>query len=140
MNNRHQKQMSCNLTTSSITLIRYLVDKSSQARKIVQWNFIEPILREARNLFVYATDMLDGRDTKDKALRCVYNIQKQSLLVCALERDMRKHKTKPNEEYRKLKKPYGFDEYACAYVDEMCDNIIAQICAYGQNHQPQNKG
>ena len=140
MNNRHHKQMTCRLTTSTITLIRYLVDKSSQARKIVQWNFIEPILREARNLFVYATDLLDGRDTGDKALRCIYNIQKQSILVCALERDNRKHKTELNEEYDKRKKQYGFDEYACAYIDEMCDDIIEQISAYCQNHKPQNKG
>lgn len=142
MNTRHQEQMSNKITSSVVTLVGYLVNKASQSRKIVQWTFIEPILREARSLFVYATDLLDGRDTRDKALRCVYNIQKQSVLVCFLERDTRKRAVSQAtlEGAKNRKKQYGFDNEACAYIDEMCDGIIAQICAYGQNHKPYNRG
>ena len=142
MNRRHQEQMSNRITSSVVNLTAYLVNKASQSRKIVQWTFIEPILREARSLFVYATDMLDGRDTRDKALRCVYNIQKQAVLVSFLERDTRKKALSQAElEGRKNnKKQYGFDFEACAYIDEMCDDIIAQLCAYGQNHKPYNQG
>lgn len=136
MNSRHQNQMNQPLITSALCLNRYLLDKSAQARKLVQWCYIDPILREARMLFVNATDLLDGLDTKNKALRNVYNIQKQTVLVCFLEQDNRKKK----EESTKRKKHYGFDSYACAYIDEMCDDIISQVSAYGQSHQPYNRG
>ena len=49
-----------------MTLVRFLLDKSSQSRKLTQWCFIDPILREARSLFVNVTDMLDGMDTGKK--------------------------------------------------------------------------
>lgn len=142
MNTRHQQQMSHGITSAVVTLVQYLVNKASQSRKIVQWTFIEPILREARSLFVYATDLLDGRDTRDKALRCLYNIQKQSVLVCFLERDNRKKTLSQSmlDGTKNRKKQYGFDYEACAYIDEMCDKIIAQVCAFGQNHKPYNRG
>ena len=135
MTDRHHEQLSTRVVSSIVTLTRYLVDKSMQSRKIVQWCFLDPILREARSLFVNATDMLDGMDSMNKALRNVYNIQKQSILVSFLERDNRKKIVDG-----KRKKHYGFDYLACSYIDELCDDIISQICAYGRSHQPHNKG
>lgn len=130
MNTRHRKQLKLPLVSTTMTLVRFLLDKSSQSRKLTQWCFIDPILREARSLFVNVTDMLDGMDTGKKALRNLYNIQKQTILVCFLESDGR-HKDDGKE---KKKKHYGFDFSACAYIDELCDNLIAQVGAYGQSH------
>lgn len=135
MNTRHRNQMSLPLVSTTVTLVRFLLDKSMQARKITQWCFIDPILREARSLFVNVTDMLDGLDTGKKAQRNLYNIQKQTVLVSFLERDNR-----PGGAKEKKKKHFGFDFAACAYIDETCDGLLAQISAYGQRHQPQDKG
>ena len=135
MNNRHRKQLNLPLVSTTMTLVRFLLDKSTQSRKITQWCFVDPILREARLLFVNVTDMLDGQDTGRKALRNLYNIQKQSVLVCFLESDARRKKVNG-----KAKKHYGFDFAACAYIDETCDNLIEQVIAYGQSHQPYDRG
>lgn len=56
-------------------------------------------------------------------------------LVRFLEKDIR-----PSGVKEKKKKHYGFDFSACAYIDETCDGLHAQISAYGQRHQPQDKG
>ena len=135
MNARHQQQMHTRLVSSVVTLNRYLLDKSQQARKLVQWCYVDAILKEARLLFVNTTNLLDGLDTKNKALQNVYSIQKQSVLISFLEEDFR-----PKKVEGKRKKHYGFDFSACAYIDEMCDDIISQICAYGQSHQPYDRG
>lgn len=131
---RHQKQINQPLVTSTLCLNRFLVDKSTQARKIVQWCYIEPILKEAQQLFVNATNMLDGLDTKDAAIQNVYNIQKQTVLVFFLEKDNRKI-VKSGK-----KKHYGFDANACAHIDEMCDGILEQLTTKGQNHKPYDRG
>ena len=136
MNTRHRKHMGLPLVSTTMTLVRYLLDKSCQSRKLTQWCFIDPILREARSLFVNVTDMLDGMDTGKKAMRNLYNIQKQTVLVCFLECDNRRK----DDGKQKKKKHYGFDFAACAYIDELCDNLVGQIGAYGQSHQPYNRG
>lgn len=135
MNNRHREQLSTAFVSKTMSLVRFLLDKSQQSRKITQWCFIDPILREARSLFVNICDLLDGMDSKGKALRNIYNVQKQSVLVRFLEQDGRRKKVQG-----KVKKHYGFDLNACACIDEMCDELIAQVCAYGQSHQPYNRG
>lgn len=135
MTDRHKKQLSSGMVSLTMTLNRYLVDKSQQARKIVKWNFIDPILKEAQALFVNITDMMDGVDSKNKVLRNLYSIQKRSVLVAFLERDNRRKVVNG-----KRKKHYGFDAHAAAYIDTTCDDLISQVNAFSQSHQPYDRG
>lgn len=137
MDQRHREQLSTPLVTSTLILIRFIVDKAQQARRIVRWEFISPILKEARLLFVNIGNMIDGVDCKNEALQNLYSIQKQTVMVCYLEKDNRPKSSKNN---KGRKKHYGFDIHACAYIDEMCDNIIKYINNFGQNHQPYDRG
>ena len=86
MDQRHREQLSTPLVTSTLILIRFIVDKAQQARRIVRWEFISPILKEARLLFVNIGNMIDGVDCKNEALQNLYSIQKQTVMVCYLEK------------------------------------------------------
>ena len=81
--------MSLPLVSTTVTLVRFLLDKSMQARKITQWCFIDPILREARSLFVNVTDMLDGMDTGKKARDASGAAQTATWALCAIARNTR---------------------------------------------------
>lgn len=140
MNNRNRKILETKLTTTTATLLRYLVNKSSQARKLVQLFFIAPILRDGFSLWESILDYQDGQPARDKVLRLIHKIQRQTVLVGILERDERKKRLGEAERKEKRKKQYGFDFFALAYIDELCDNLIQQVCAFGQIHKPQNKG
>ena len=140
MNNRNRKILETKLTTGTLTLIRYLVNKSSQARKLVQWYFIAPILRDSFSLWESILDYQDGQSAREKVLRLIHKIQRQTVLVGSLERDERKKRLGEAEKKKKRKKQYGFDFVALAYIDELCDDLIQQVCAFGQTHKPQYKG
>jgi len=122
------------MVTTALTLVRFLLDKSSQSRRLVQMSFIESILREGRQLLVSVLDLLDGMPVKDKALRSLYSIQRLSVVVGFLERDNRRGSGD------RKKKNYGFCPASCAYIDELCDDLIGQISAYDQCHPPYRKG
>lgn len=143
MSPRHHKQMSLPLVTTTLILLKFILNKSAQSRKLVQWCFIEPLLKDARTLFVYVTNMLDGFDTADEAIFLTESIQKQTIMIEFLEKDIRpKYITVSNSDNnkRKKKKHFGFDFDACAHIDELCDKLVEMIRAYGQSRQSHNKG
>lgn len=143
MNARHQKKMSHPLVTKTVALNRYLYDKTQQARRVTKQGCLYKLLAEGMELWHSVCDLVDGMDTGNKAMRQLYRIQQDAVFAGFMEKDDR-HALQPEPgvdgKPKARKKHYGFDFHAVAYVDEMCDDLLAEICAYGQNHKPQNKG
>lgn len=137
MNARHREKMSHPLLTKTVGLARYITDKSQQARRLVKQGYIYTLLKECMELWHNVADLLDGRDTANKAMRNLYRIQQDSLFIGFMERDVRKP---VDDDGKTKKKHYGFDFHAVAYIDECCDNLLAEISAFGQHHKPHNKG
>ncbi len=127
MNARHRKQFSHKIVTGSATLYRYLIDKYHQSRKIVRQDLISCIVREGRLLTFNALELVDGMPARDKALVNLYHIQKWSVVAGIIEHGHCGGK----------KKNYGFCPAAIAYIDEMCDKLIADISAYDQSRKSQ---
>ena len=144
MNARHQNKMKHSLVTKTASLVRYLTDKAQQARRVVKQGYLYKLLGEGMELWHHVCDLLDGQDTAKKAMRSIYRIQQDALFVGFMEADNRKPspvKMDGNGQPLKArKKHYGFDFHAVAVIDEKCDDLLADINAYGQNHKPQDKG
>lgn len=144
MNARHQNKMKHPLVTKTAALNRYLSDKTVQARRVVKQGYLYKLLSEGMELWHSVCDLLDGVDTAKKAMRSVYRIQQDAVLAGFMEADNRMRapvkKDADGKPVKPKKKHYGFDFHAVAVIDEKCDDLLAEINAYGQNHKPQNKG
>ena len=134
MASNHQKTLT-RLETSTMVLATWLTNKSHQSRRIVQNSYQVEILRVVWTLWQAVCDVLDGVDEVKKVHRCLNIIRRGAFLIGGVERDNR-----PKKVNGKPKKHYGFDAYAVAYIDELCDDIAQQVGAYGQIHKPCNRG
>lgn len=146
MNNRHRKSLEHPLVTKVVSLNLYLVEKSSQARKLVQVNYINSILSKGSILFDLAMDYIDGLDTRKRMQECVYSIQRKIYLIAAIESNECRKRTAQGKKVeggqsddsvsndgghtKRKYKHYGFDTYACSFIDDLCQNLITEISTY----------
>lgn len=115
-------------------LAGYIADKATQARKIVQWTHIEPLMSKTSILFHLGLRLLDGKATGKRMLEYLYEIQAGAFLVGAIEdNEIKKILSQRTVNGKpKRRKNYGFDTRAVAHIDILCDEIIRLVCQYGQ--------
>lgn len=136
MNPRHRNNNLSHIETQTLLLLDFVVNKATQSRRLVQQSALVELIKVVWSLWYAVCDILDGVDSRKTAIRLVHKVVRGAFAIGYVE----SRNPKKMDSHGKPKKHYGFDTFAVAYIDELCDDLIAQISAFGQFRQPQHKG
>lgn len=94
MNNRHREQLSTAFVSKTMSLVRFLLDKSQQSRKITQWCFIDPRACASANSYLgllrHCTERRNEQRLADAVLnkygRWLYFVIEAGHFICRVKR------------------------------------------------------
>ena len=89
-----------------VELNRYIVGKRHKAKKCLQYDYIDDIIKKCAILFQYALRQLNGKDYVRRTLELTEEITTQSYLVAALG---------------------GFVPKEVAHIERLCDQITDMV-------------
>lgn len=100
-------------------LNEYILRRRGKAKKVVQYNYIDDLVKQCFLLFKYAMRQLSGKDYVKRSIELCEEIQCSTYLIARL---------------------HGFTAEECAWIDVTVDEILDGIinAAKSQNENGQN--
>ena len=119
MKKRTQERLFTPIIGRVATLNEYILRRRGKAKKVVQYNYIDDLIKQCFLLFKYAMRQLSGKDYVKRSMELCEEIQCSTYLIARL---------------------HGFTPEECAWIDVAVDEIIDGItnAAKSQNENGQN--
>lgn len=116
MKKRTQERLFAPVIGRVIILNEYVLDKRGKAKKVLQYDYIDDMVKQCYILFKYAMRQLKGLDYVKRSVELCEEIQCSAYLITRLG---------------------GFSRKECAWIDVTVDEIIDEIgkCSKSQNSQ-----
>lgn len=122
MKKRTQERLFTPVIGRVAVLNEYVLRKRGKAKKVVQYNYIDDMVKQCFLLFKYAMRQLSGKDYVKRSVELCEEIQCSAYLIARLG---------------------GFTAEECARIDVSVDEILDEISnaaksQEGQNHHTKN--
>ena len=113
MRKRTQNRLFTPIIGRVACLNEYVLSKRGKAKKVLQYNYIDDVVKQCYLLFKYAMRQLSGKDYVKRSIELCEEIQCSCYLVARLG---------------------GFTKEECARIDILVDEILDEInkCAKSQ--------
>ena len=106
MKSRARQRLHTPIIGRVAALNKYILSKRSKARKAVQYNYIDDLLKQCYLLFKYAMRQLAGKDYIKRTIELCEEIQASTYLIAAIN---------------------GFTNEEAAHIDIEVDEILDEI-------------
>ena len=98
-------------------LNEYVLQRRGKAKKVMQYNYIDDLLKQCFLLFKYAMRQLAGKDYAKRSTELCEEIQCSAYLIARL---------------------HGFTSGECAWIDVTVDEILDDIVNAAKSQRPES--